>query len=58
MPEAERQAIADYTQRAEQAAEAGEKGLATNRETIGEDETSHFEGSDRRPCYVHTCYGT
>lgn len=45
--DAERQAIADYKQRAEQAAEAGEKGLATHLETIVEDETSHFEETEK-----------
>jgi bacterioferritin len=45
--EAERQAIADYKQRAEQAAAAGDKGLATHLETIVEDETSHFEETEK-----------
>jgi bacterioferritin len=45
--EAERQAIADYKRRAEQAAEAGDKGLATHLETIVEDETSHFEETEK-----------
>jgi bacterioferritin len=45
--EAERQAIADYKTRAEQAAELGEKGLATHLETIVEDETSHFEETEK-----------
>jgi bacterioferritin len=40
---AERQAIADYKERSEQALELGEKGLATRLETIVEDETEHFE---------------
>jgi bacterioferritin len=45
--EAERQAIADYKQRAEQAAGMGEKALATHLETIVEDETSHFEETEK-----------
>jgi bacterioferritin len=44
---AERQAIADYKLRAEQAAAVGEKGLATHLETIVEDETSHFEETEK-----------
>jgi bacterioferritin len=44
---AERQAIADYKERAEQAAAFGDKGLATHLETIVEDETSHFEETDK-----------
>jgi bacterioferritin len=44
---AEKQAIADYKQRAEQASEVGDKGLATHLETIVEDETSHFEETDK-----------
>lgn len=44
---AERQAIADYKARAEQAAEFGDKGLATHLETIVEDETSHFEETEK-----------
>jgi bacterioferritin len=44
---AERQAIADYKQRAEQAAAIGDKGLATHLETIVEDETAHFEETDK-----------
>lgn len=40
---AERQAMADYKKRAEQAADYGDKGLATHLETIVEDETAHFE---------------
>lgn len=40
---AEQQAIQDYKQRAEQAAEFGDKGLATHLETIIEDETEHYE---------------
>lgn len=45
--EAERQAIADYKERAEQAAAAGERALATHLETIVEDETSHFEETEK-----------
>jgi bacterioferritin len=45
--EAERQAIADYKARAEEAAAAGEKGLATHLETIVEDETGHFEETEK-----------
>lgn len=44
---AERQAIADYKARAEQAAAFGDKGLATHLETIVEDETAHFEETDK-----------
>ena len=44
---AERQAIADYKVRAEQAAAFGDKGLATHLETIVEDETSHFEATEK-----------
>ena len=44
---AERQAIADYKERAEQAAAAGDKGLATHLETIVEDETAHFEETEK-----------
>jgi bacterioferritin len=45
--EAEKQAIADYKQRAEEAAAAGDKGLATHLETIVEDETGHFEETEK-----------
>ncbi|MCB1008480.1 MAG: ferritin-like domain-containing protein [Acidobacteria bacterium] len=45
--EAERQAIRDYKERAEQAAAFGDKGLATHLETIVEDETEHFEETDK-----------
>jgi bacterioferritin len=44
---AERQAMADYKHRAEQAAAVGDKGLATHLETIVEDETAHFEETDK-----------
>lgn len=45
--EAEKKAIADYKQRAEEAAAAGDKGLATHLETIVEDETGHFEETEK-----------
>jgi bacterioferritin len=45
--EAERRAIADYRQRAEEAAELGEKGLAVHLETIVEDETGHYEETEK-----------
>jgi bacterioferritin len=45
--EAERQAIVDYQERAEQAAAYGDKGLATHLETIVEDETGHFEETEK-----------
>lgn len=44
---AEKQAIADYKSRSEQAAEFGDKGLATHLETIVEDETGHFEETEK-----------
>jgi bacterioferritin len=44
---AERQAIADYKARAEQAAAYGDKGLATHLETIVEDETGHYEETEK-----------
>lgn len=44
---AERQAIIDYKRRAEEAAAFGDKGLATHLETIVEDETSHFEETEK-----------
>lgn len=44
---AERQAIRDYKKRAEQAAECGDKGLATHLETIVEDETTHYEETEK-----------
>ncbi|HEY0867938.1 MAG TPA: ferritin-like domain-containing protein [Fimbriimonas sp.] len=40
---AEEEAIRNYKQRSEQAAEYGDKGLATHLETIVEDETGHYE---------------
>ncbi len=44
---AEAKAIADYKARAEQAAKFGDKGLATHLETIVEDETSHYEETEK-----------
>lgn len=44
---AEKQAIADYKFRSEQAAEFGDKGLATHLETIVEDETGHYEETEK-----------
>jgi bacterioferritin len=45
--EAERRAIQDYKERAEQAASLGDKGLATHLETIVEDETGHYEETEK-----------
>jgi bacterioferritin len=45
--DAEQRAIADYRERAEQAAELGEKGLAVHLETIVEDETGHYEETEK-----------
>jgi len=44
---AEKQAIADYKLRAEQAAAYGDKALATHLETVVEDETGHFEETEK-----------
>jgi bacterioferritin len=44
---AEKQAIEDYKLRAEQASAFGDKGLATRLETIVEDETGHFEETEK-----------
>jgi bacterioferritin len=44
---AEKKAIADYKKRAEQAAKLGDKGLATHLETIVEDETAHYEETEK-----------
>jgi bacterioferritin len=44
---AERQAIRDYKKRSEEAAECGDKGLATHLETIVEDETTHYEETEK-----------
>lgn len=40
---AEKQAVADYTARSEQAREAGEAGLAVQLDTMIQDETGHYE---------------
>lgn len=45
--EAERKAIADYTARAQQAEEFGDKGLQVQLEDIVRDETTHFEETQR-----------
>ena len=45
--EAERKAAADYTQRAKQAEEFGDKGLVVQLEDIVRDETSHSEETER-----------
>lgn len=45
--DAERQAIAGYKERAEQAAAYGDQALATHLETIVEDETTHFEETEK-----------
>ena len=45
--EAERRAIKDYTQRAREAEELGDKGLAVTLEDMVSDETSHAEESER-----------
>ena len=44
---AERQAIADYTQRAREADEYGDKGLAVQLEDMVRDESNHFEETER-----------
>jgi len=44
---AERRATADYTQRAKQAEEFGDKGLVVQLEDIIRDETSHAEETER-----------
>ncbi len=44
---AEKQAIADYTQRAKEAEEYGDKGLAVQLEDMVRDESNHFEESER-----------
>lgn len=44
---AEKQAIADYTKRSEQAEEFGDKGLQVQLEDIVRDETEHFEETQR-----------
>jgi bacterioferritin len=45
--EAERRARADYTRRAQQAEEFGDKGLQVQLEDIVLDETGHFEETER-----------
>ncbi len=44
---AERKALADYTQRAREADEFGDKGLAVQLEDMVRDESSHAEESER-----------
>ena len=44
---AEESAVAGYKARAEQAAAYGDKGLATRLETMVEDETNHFEETQK-----------
>jgi len=44
---AERRAVADYTQRAKEAEEFGDKGLVVQLEDIVRDETGHAEESER-----------
>jgi len=44
---AERQAAADYTKRAKQAEEFGDKGLVVQLEDIVRDETGHLEETER-----------
>lgn len=44
---AERQAIKDYTQRAKEAEEFGDKGLAVQLEDMVRDESSHSEETER-----------
>lgn len=45
--DAEKRAVADYTQRAQEADEYGDKGLAVQLEDIVNDETSHSEETER-----------
>jgi bacterioferritin len=45
--EAERRAMADYTQRAKQAEEFGDKGLVVQLEDIVRDESTHAEETER-----------
>lgn len=45
--EAERKAVADYTKRARQADEYGDKGLAVQLEDMVRDETEHAEETER-----------
>lgn len=45
--EAEKRARADYTERADQAAQFGDKGLQVQLENIVADESKHFEETER-----------
>ena len=45
--DAEKQAIADYTRRAQEADEYGDKGLAVQLEDMVRDESNHFEETER-----------
>lgn len=45
--DAEKRAVADYTERAQEADEFGDKGLAVKLEDIVSDETSHSEETER-----------
>lgn len=45
--EAERQAIADYKARSEEAEAFGDKGLSAHLDTVVEDETGHFEETEK-----------
>ncbi|HEX6383051.1 MAG TPA: ferritin-like domain-containing protein [Anaerolineae bacterium] len=45
--EAERRAVQDYTRRAEEATEYGDKGLAVQLEDMVRDETGHLEETER-----------
>jgi len=45
--EAEQRAVADYTKRARQAEELGDKGLVVQLEDIVNDETGHLEETER-----------
>ena len=47
MVEAEKQAIADYTQRAKEAEEYGDKGLVVQLEDMVREETGHYEETER-----------
>ena len=44
---AERRAVANYTQRAKEAEEFGDKGLVVQLEDMIRDETSHVEETER-----------
>jgi bacterioferritin len=45
--EAERRAVADYTERARQADDFGDKGLAVQLEDMVRDESGHAEETER-----------